>query len=238
MLELAVKLRQKTDKNKQIRKQGLIPAVLYGHRIENQSLTVKTRDFEGIYREAGENTLIKLKIENKKLKTGNEKAKIKEERTVLIHDVSKDPVTDKFIHADFYQVKMDEKLKAEVPLEFINQSPAVLEQEGVLIKSIQQVMVEALPENLPKGIKVDVSFLKTFNDNIHVKDLEAPLGVKILAGPEEVVASVIPPRKEKELEEIGKTPEEKIEEVKVEGEEKREAKAKAEEEKEEKKSSQ
>ena len=202
-------MRQGVEKAKQLRKKDFIPAVLYGHKIKNLSLAVKARDFEETYKKAGENTLIKLKIE------GLEKAASKEkERTVLIHDVSRDPVTDKFIHTDFYQVKMDEKLKAEVPLEFVGQSPAVLEQEGVLIKNIQQVMVEALPENLPKGIKVDISLLKTFDDNIHIKDLEAPLGVKILAGPEEVVASVIPPRQEKELEGLEKAPEAKVVEIK------------------------
>ena len=230
MLELAVKLREETGKNnKQLRKQGFIPAILYGHKTKNTPLMVKYQDLENIYKETGESVLIKLKIKDQK------DAKDKE-RTVLIHDIQKEPMTDKFIHADFYQVKMDEVLRAEVPLEFIGQSPAVAEQSGVLVKSIQEVEVEALPQNLPREIKVDISTLKTFDDNIHIKDLEVANGVKIMASPEEVVASVGPPRKEQELEGLEKAPEEKVEEVKTEAEEKREVKAeKIEEKKEEEK---
>jgi large subunit ribosomal protein L25 len=228
MLELIVKLRQEIGKkNNQLRKQGLIPAILYGHGVKNIPLVVKAQDFEKIYQEAGESTLVKLKVKSK-----NEKDK---ERVVLIHDIQKNPVTDKIIHVDFYQVKMDEMLNAEVSLNFIGQSPAVIEQNGVLVKNIQQVEVEALPQNLPREIKVDISSLKTFDDNIYIKDLELPAGVKIIAEPEEVVASVVPPRKEAELEELEGAPEEKVEEVKVEAEEKREVKAEEIEEKAEKK---
>lgn len=223
MLELAVKLRQKTGKNnKRLRKRGFIPAVLYGHKEPNLLLTVNYQDFEKLYQETGGSALINLKINDASIKGVQEKI-------VLIYDTAKDPVTDKFIHADFYQVKMDEVLKIEVPLEFVGQSQVVTEQSGVLIKSIQQIEIEALPRNLPRVIKVDISSIKTFNDNIYIKDLELPAGVKTNLNPKEVVASVIPPRKEAELEELEKAPEEKIDEVKVVGEEKKEAETEEEE---------
>ena len=214
MLELSTKLRPETGRqNKRIRKQGFIPAILYGHKVKNLALMVDSQDFEKLYQEAGESTLIKLKI-------GDGQDKTKKERVVLIHEVAKDPVSDEPIHIDFYQVKMDESIKVEVPLIFTGQSAAVKEKEGVLIKNIQSLGVEALPQDLPHQIQVDISSLKTFDDNIHVKDLELPSRVKIEAQPEEVIASVIPPRTKAELEKLEEAPEEKIEEVKVEAEEK------------------
>lgn len=212
MLELSAKIRaQKGRGLNQLRKQGLIPAVSYGQKTKNLSLMVDAQDFEKIYQQTGQSTLIKLKAEDK-------------EKIVLIHDIQKDPVTDKVIHIDFYQVRMDRLLKTEVPLVFVGESPAVQAEGGVLIKNIQKVEIEALPKDLPREIEVDISSLKTFDDNIYIKNLSLPEGVKIITEAEEVVASVIPPRAEAELEELEKAPEEKVEEVKVEAEEKREAK--------------
>jgi len=216
MLELTAKIRSQKGRGlNQLRKQGLIPAVLYGQKTKNLSLMVDAQDFEKIYQQAGQSTLINLK-----LKTKNEKDK---EKVVLIHDLAKDPVTDKVIHIDFYQVRMDRLLKTEVPLVFVGESPAVQAEGGVLIKNIQKVEIEALPKDLPREIEVDISSLKTFDDNIYIKNLSLPEGVKIITEAEEVVASVIPPRAEAELEELEKAPEEKVEEVKVEAEEKKEA---------------
>lgn len=209
MLELSASLRQETGrKNKQIRKQGFIPAILYGHQVKNLSLSVKAKEFEKVYQEAGESTLIKLKIQSPKSKNM--------ERMVLIQEVAKDPVTDKVIHVDFHQVKMDEAIRAEVPLVFVGSSLAVEKENGVLIKNIQSLEVEALPQDLPHEIQVDISSLKTFDDNIYIKDLTISEKVKVLAEPEEVVASVVPPRTKEELEELEEAPKEEVEEVKVE----------------------
>jgi len=210
MLELSASLRQETGrKNKQIRKQGFIPAILYGHRIKNLVLTVEAKEFEEVYQEAGETSLIKLKIRA-------EQEKEKKERMVLIQEVAKDPVTDKIIHIDFHQVKMDEAIKVEVPLVFVGSSLAVEKENGVLIKNIQSLEVEALPQDLPHEIQVDISSLKTFDDNIYIKDLTISEKVKAMAEPEEVVASVIPPRTKEELEELEEAPKEEVEEVEVE----------------------
>jgi len=205
MLELLAKLRQTTGRaNTKLRKQGFIPAVLYGQKVKNLVLTVKELDFKKIYQEAGESTLIKLRIEGEK------------ERTVLIHDIARDPVNDRVIHIDFNQVKMDEKIVVEVPLVFIGQSGAVDKDEGVLIKSIQSVEVEALPTNLPHEIEVDISVLKTFDDNIYIKNLKLPEKVEIKANPDDVIASVIPPRTQEELEALEETPTEEVEDIEVE----------------------
>ncbi len=219
MLELLVKIREERGKkNKQLRKQGLVPAVLYGQKIKNLSLSVRGHDFDKVYQEAGESTLIKLKIGD---------AETSKDRLVLIQDIVKDPISDKIIHIDFNQVRMDETRTVEVPLVFINESEAVKTAEGVLVKNIQEIEVEALPQDLPHEIEVDISSLKTFDDIIRISDLKVSDKVKIKDNPEEVVALVTPPRSEEELEALEEAPTEAIEEVEV------EEKGKAEEEKEE-----
>lgn len=206
MLNLSAQLRQETGKNKQIRKQGLIPAILYGHRVKNLLLAVEANQFAKVYRQAGESSLIKLKIDGK-------------ERVVLIYQVARQPVTDQPIHIDFYQVKMDEPITTEVPLVFIGQSAAVKELNGVLVKNLQSLEIKALPADLPHEIEVDISCLKNFDDNVYIKDLKLPKGVESEVQPEEVVVSVIPPRTQAELEKLEEAPEESVEEVQVEGEE-------------------
>jgi len=202
MLELLAKLRQAGRKNGQFRKQGFIPAILYGHKIKNITLLVKDQDFEKIYKEAGESTLIKLKISDDKDESS------KKDRAVLIHEVAKDPVSDRAIHIDFQQVRMDKVITVEVSLVFVGQSEAVESDNGVLIKSIQAIEVEALPQDLPHEIEIDISSLKTFDDSIYVKDLKLSDKVKVTVNPDDLIASVIPPRTSAELEELEEVPSE------------------------------
>lgn len=217
MLELLARIRkEKSGQNKRIRKQGLVPAVLYGRGIKNALLCVDSQDLKKAYKEAGTSALIKLKIKD---------VKEENERVVLIQDVANNPVNGKIIHVDFNQVKMDEKVTVEVSLVFVNKSTAVKREGGVLIKNIQSIEIRALPQDLPKEIEVDISAIKSFEDNIRVKDLKISENVEILANQEDVIASVVPPRTSAELEELQQAPTEKIEEVEVEqkGKEKGEA---------------
>lgn len=202
--------------NKQIRKQGMIPAVLYGHKVKNLLLSVKEKDFEKVYQEAGESALIKLNLEKDEIKEKSAKggpASGGKDRVVLIHSVDKDPVSDKAIHIDFYQVKMDEPITTEVPLVFAGKSLAVDREGGVLIKNFNSIEIKALPLDLPREIEVDISCLKTFDDNIYVKDLKIPEKAETTADAEEVIASVVPPRTKAELEELEEAPVEEVEQV-------------------------
>jgi len=215
MFELKAAPRQELGRKfNQQRKAGQIPAVIYGHGIKSEPISVLAKDFKKIYNEAGESSLITLDLAGKK-------------RTVLIHDIAKDPLTDQIIHIDFYQVKMDEKIKAKVPLVFVGESMAVKAEGGILVKNFQEVEVEALPQKLPHHIEVDISALATFDNHILIKDLPVGEGVRIEAAPEEVVASVIPPRSEEELAALEEKVEAKVEEVKVVGKEEKMAEAEA-----------
>lgn len=205
--ELNAKVREVLGRKvKSLRKKGIIPAVIYGLKAKSIPLEIDYSKFEKTFKEAGESTVIKLKIGN-------------EAKNVLIYDVARDPVSDKFIHIDFYEVRMDKPITTEVPLVFEGEAPAVKNLEGVLVKNITEIEVEALPANLPHEIKVDISALKTFDDLIHIKDLKIPDGVKISVNPEEIVALVSPPRSEEELKALEEEVEEKIEEVEKVGEE-------------------
>jgi len=211
MLTLAVKTRQIIGKKvKVLRKKGLLPAVIYGPKIKPISLALDVKEFEKTYQEAGKSSLIKLEL-----------PELKKEYLVLIHEVQRDPLTDKFIHVDFYQAPLGEEIEAKVPLVFEGETPAVKELGGTLIKNISELEVKALPQNLPKEIKINVESLITFEDTISIKDLKVPSGVKILKDLDEIVAQVTPP--EKVEEELEKPIEEKVEEVeKVEEEKEKE----------------
>lgn len=205
---LKAKLRDLSKKPKNLLKEGLIPAVLYGHRINNLNLAVPKKEFLKIYRLAGESSLVDLIVEDDNKK---------ERRKVLIYEVQIHPISHEPIHIDFYQVRADEKIKTKIPLIFVGEAPAVKNLGGILVKNLPELEIEALPQNLPSHLEVDLSMLKDFDTNIYVRDLNFPTEVKVITPLETVVASVVPPSEEKE--EI--TGPATIEEIKVEAEEKK-----------------
>ncbi|HLC45104.1 MAG: hypothetical protein A2722_02355 [Candidatus Doudnabacteria bacterium RIFCSPHIGHO2_01_FULL_50_11] len=199
-LTLAATPRGETGKQvDKLRGQGLVPAVVYGHRVPTTLLTVDRKEFEALYHKSGGSTLIELAIAGEKPKT------------VLVHDVQHHYITDLPSHVDFYQVNMSEKIKAKVPLVFQGESKAVKDLGGVLIKSTSEIEVEALPADLPHAIEVDVSKLNTFEDVIIFGDL--PIDhekVKTFGKPEEIMAKVVPPRSEEELKALEEKPVEEV----------------------------
>ncbi len=199
MFTLSAKIRKHFGKrNKNLRKKGILPAVLYGTKIKTIPLEIDLKEFERVYRETGESSLISLNVGQKKF-------------LALIHDVKKDPLTETPIHVDFYQPSLQQEVEANVPIIFEGTAPAVKDLGGTLVKNISEIQVKALPQKLPKEIKIGIEILKTFEDHIIIKDLRLPDGVKVLKDPNEIVASVLPP--EKVEEELKKPIEEKVEEV-------------------------
>lgn len=164
-----------------LRKSGLVPAIVYGHGIPTTHLALKYPEFEKVFRKAGESTLVTLVVDGKP-------------KTVIIQDVQRHFLHGKFLHADFYEVSMTEKLKATVALEFSGLSKAVKELGGILVTVISEVEVECLPADLPHNIPVDISSLNTFQDAIHVRDLNVDSKVEILTDADAVVVKVDQPR--------------------------------------------
>jgi len=175
---------------RQLRASGQTPAVVYGRGDDTQTVSVDSRELEKLYADAGGNKIVGLKIDDTR------------QKNALIHDVQTDVRTGHIIHADFYLVRMDEKIKTEIPLHLTGESTAVYQQEGSLMRPIETVEVEALPGDLPENLEVDISVLDDFDKTITVADLKVPTGVEILTAPEEVIAKVEPPRSDEELEDL------------------------------------
>ncbi len=187
---LRAKERAKNSSLKALRDEKAVPAVVYGHNVENQTLSVPAAEFLKVYDEAGYSTLVNLALENG--------SPVK----VLIQDAQFHPVTDAPLHVDFFAVNLKESVDTEIPLEFTGESPAVKDLEGNLVANKNEIQVRALPTALVSELTVDISSLKTFDDVIRVKDLVIPEGIEVLDDPEDVVALVNEPRSEEELAEL------------------------------------
>lgn len=190
----------RTENPNTIRQKGSVPAVLYGHGIKNELVQVDSRALEKVLREAGQTSLVNLIIGDHK-------------HNVLIRDIQLHPLKSNVTHADFYQVRMDEKVKADVPLEIVGESRAVKDLSGVLVHNIDSLEIEALPADLPHVIQLDISSLTGFDKVIHVGDIPLPSGVTVLDDAEEVVALVQPPRSEEELASLSEEAKEDVESV-------------------------
>lgn len=164
-------------KVKNLKKQGLIPASVYGKKIKSVSISVKAEELLKVYKEAGESGLVELSLQN-------------EVRPVLIHNVQINPVTSVPIHVEFYQVDLKEKVQANVPVEFTGEPLAVTSKVGVLLTIHDEVEVEALPADLPEKLEFDVTALAEVNAEVKVKDLVVPKGVTVLTEAELVLAKI------------------------------------------------
>lgn len=190
-LLLEVTTRQQRGKQVQkLRRQGHIPAVVYGHDRPSQSLDVDGRAFERLWEKAGESSLIDLVID------GQDAVK------AIIHDLQRDPTTNRILHVDFHQVNLMEKVTVDVALHFVGEAAAVKELGGTLIKSHDTIQVECLPKDLVREITVDVSSLKTFDDAFYMRDLRLPKGLELKEEPDDLLVHVEPPRTAEELAEL------------------------------------
>ncbi len=171
------------------RQEGDIPAVLYGRGITSKSLKVKRKEFEKLFRQAGMTSLVSLRLDDK------------DDHNVLIREVQIHPLKSTVVHIDFYQVRMDEPIRAKVPLRYEGESAAVRDAGGILVRNMDEVELEALPKDLPRDIVVDVSVLDAFAKAIHISDLILPAGVEVFHEPGDVIALVQAPRSQEELDE-------------------------------------
>jgi large subunit ribosomal protein L25 len=204
MDKITLKLQSRSERGKRnqtLHAAGYTPVVTYGHGSEAQALKASSKELAKAYAKAGGSKIIAIKIDD----AGNKNA--------LFHDVTLDPLTGDIKHVDLLTVRMDEKIKAEVPLRFVGESTAVYQDEGTLVTPLDAIEVEALPGDLPEAIEVDIALLDDFEKSLHVKDLVVPSGVEVLTEPEELVAKVDRPRTEAEMEAL----DEEIVDVKPEG---------------------
>ena len=191
---LEVQTRDLATKAKDLLAQNLVPVNFYGKGVENKALQVDYQSFKKTYKQAGTNTIIELKVNGK------------ESLNVLVHDVQHDPVTDAIMHVYFINVRMDQEIHSEIPIKLVGISVAVKDHGGTLISNVDSLKVKCLPKDLVREIEVSIEPLVDFHTSIRVRDLSIPKGITVLTGPEEVVATAVPPHEEKEEVPVVATP--------------------------------
>jgi large subunit ribosomal protein L25 len=161
-------------KVKALRREGLLPAVIYGKGFDSLPITLNTRDVRQTLKVIGANTLVTIKIG-------------KEEHLALVRDIQREVIMQDLLHLDFQAVSLEETITSTVPIAVIGDAPAVSEFNAVLVTSLDELEIEAKAKDLPDMIEVDVSDLTEIGDHILVKDLKIPGDVTVLEDPEEIV---------------------------------------------------
>ncbi len=164
-------------KIKKLRKEGILPANIYGKDIKSQAVQLPLKEFEVIFKEVGKTGLLDVMVDGTA-------------RPALIHNVQVHPVTGLPLHIDFYQVNLKEKITTMVPVVITGEAKAVTDKIGLLMTPATEVEVEALPEDLPENIEVNVEPLAAIDEQITVGDLKLPTGVTILTDAEQVLVKV------------------------------------------------
>jgi large subunit ribosomal protein L25 len=191
-MALDIQPRDKKLSPQNLRKQGVIPAVYYGPKESATPIAIDARRLEGIWRDAGETTIITLKG-------------VGEEKDTLIRDVQLHPVTGKLLHVDFYVLEKGKKIQINVPLEFVGQAPA--EKLGhIIVKALHEIEIEVAPAELPHSLEVDLAALENVGDHITAQQIKLPKSADLKTDPEEIVASVTEFKEEK-IEEPAPAPE-------------------------------
>jgi len=210
MLKLKAEKRElKGKKTKRLRAEGLLPANIYGKGVASEAVQVSLEEFNKTFDEAGETGLVELLLG-------------KEKRPVLIGNAQKSPVGGEFLHVDFRQVNLKEKITSSVPIALVGVSPAEKNGLGIVVQSLHEVEVEALPADLPESFEVDISKLEKVDDGISIGDLKVGKKLEVLTDKERRIVSVVAPREEKEEEKETPGEVEVTAEKKEEGEQKQE----------------
>jgi large subunit ribosomal protein L25 len=182
-LTLSAEPRQELGKKvANLRRAGRLPAVVFGHGLGSENVSVDSHEFDLLRRKAGQNALIDLSVHGSK------------SRPVLIHGVQVHPVNRRPVHVDLFLVRMTEELTVDVPLFPVGTSSAVEDQNGTLLHQLESVRIKALPDHLPQSIEYSIESLVDFDTVIKVSDLTIPGDVTLLTDPDEVVAKVLASR--------------------------------------------
>lgn len=176
--KLTVEKRKVTGKKvKKLRREGILPANIYGKDVKSLSVQLPQKEFEKVFKEVGETGLVDVQLNG-------------ELKPFLIHNVQMDYLHNLPLHADFFQVNLKEKVKTMVPIKVMGEAKAVSDKLGLLLQPLSEVEVEALPGDLPEYIEVNVEPLAAVNDQMAVSDIKAPTGVIILTDPSQVVVKI------------------------------------------------
>lgn len=160
-----------------LRRAGKLPGVLYGHQTESTPILMELRDASRVLAHASSSQLITVNLDGKEFAT-------------LVREKQRDFIKGTLLHVDFQVVSLTEKIRTTVGIELAGSSPAVKDYNGVVVHELDEVEVEALPQDLPEKFVVDISGLTKIGDAVYVRDLSIPSGIEILNEPDEVVVIV------------------------------------------------
>ena len=195
-VELTAEKRTVTGKHvRQLRRDGWVPGVMYGHGFEPVPLQFEERSLAHILSKVGGSQLVGINVKGDK-----------QPEMALVRDVQRDPIRGNFLHVDFYRVRMTERLTAEVPLVVVGESAVIEAGEGILLQGISAIEVECLPGDLVDAIEVDLSDLVEIDQGIYVRDLAVPAGIDVLTDIDEMIVRIVP----LEAEEIEEEEEEEL----------------------------
>jgi large subunit ribosomal protein L25 len=192
-LELNLDAREAQGKaNKRLRREGIVPGVVYGKGEGSTNVQVEAKTFETLYRAAGRTSVVKFRLPGASRATSG-----------FIKSVQRHPLSGQAIHVDYYLVNLNVEMEVDVPLVFVGEAPAVEASGGTLLHNLSSIRVKALPNDIPHEVQVDVSVLKSLDVAIHVKDLNLNRDlVQVLSDGETLVSTVVPPRVEEEPEPV------------------------------------
>jgi large subunit ribosomal protein L25 len=179
-IELTVANRELLGKKVRfLRHQGITPVHLFGHGIESMTLQCDTVELKRVMAKAGKTRLINLNIDGEK-----------KPRNAVIREVQIEPLTGQSIHVDFYQVKMKERMKVDVPVVLTGESPALKSKDNMLLHELNILEIECLPGNIPSSIEIDITSLTEGDQSIRVGDINLDKEITIINDPEQVVVRI------------------------------------------------
>ncbi len=179
-LELRAMPRTVTGKQvKELRREGMVPAILYGSGVGSVPLKIDQRSAEEAIAQAGSSTLIKVYIEGKK-----------EPHSAIVRDVQRHVIRRNLLHIDLQALSMTETVRLPISVVLVGTAPATEELGGVLLQQINEIEVECLPGDLVSAIEVDISGMTEIGDALSVKDLDIPSGINVLSDLEETVVMI------------------------------------------------
>ena len=170
-----------------LRREGKLPGVIYGHKIEPTAIVMDLKEATRVLSMATSSSLLTIELDGK-------------EQSVLIREGQRDHLKNRFLHVDFQVVSLTEKIRAEVNIEITGTAPAVKDVGGVVVEGLNSVHVEALPTDLPERVTVDISGLNEIGDSILVKDIKFSSNVEVLTPEDEMVVLITSPAAEVEEE--------------------------------------
>jgi large subunit ribosomal protein L25 len=165
---------------KALRREGLLPAVIYGRGIEPMPISLGLHEASRVLPGVSSSQLIEVEVDGKP-------------HTTLVRERQRHPITGALLHIDFQEVSMTETLRTVVSFHLHGEAPAVTRYGGILVSGLEELLVECLPGDLPEHIEVDISSLQEIGDAIHVRDIQAPAGVEILSDPEDMIVLITAP---------------------------------------------